>query len=164
MLINNKITGSPLDNNHLPWPAQKIATMMQKTLGTGPIAMDTYDANPENIDCLERIWAGLGIEGKCYRLFGTTHESTDVVARLSAMNRAWLVDAGHRARVRRWSTKDWEDIAEVLLRGLLATPRLFEFQVAELSGAMGRDKLRSQWITVDIGRLYWDWRLVLKVG
>lgn len=64
--------GHPLDNNYLPWPARKIVAMMQKTLSTGLISMAPYDANPEYINCLERIWAGIGMEGEEYRLLGIT--------------------------------------------------------------------------------------------
>ncbi|KAH9217332.1 hypothetical protein DL95DRAFT_459245 [Leptodontidium sp. 2 PMI_412] len=60
------------DNNYLPWPARKIVAMMQKTLSTGLISMAPYDANPEYINCLERIWAGIGMEGEEYRLLGIT--------------------------------------------------------------------------------------------
>jgi hypothetical protein len=136
LLLTARI-GPPLDNNHLPWPARKITVMMQKTLSTGPISMAPYDANPENIDCLERIWAGIGTEGKEYRLLGTTQESKEVIARLSAMNRAGPVGAGHRERVRKWSTREWEDIAEEVLNGLLVTPRVIEFQLLESGGALG---------------------------
>ena len=118
------------------------------------ISMVLCDANPENINCLERIWVGIGTEGEEYRLLGTSLASKEVVARLSTMNRAGPVEDGYRERVRRWSTREWEDIAEELLRGLLVTPRVIEFKLLEPSEALGIGFVAGpQWAIVIIDDL-----------